>query len=301
VSENMRARRRLVGCSAFERGLRPRNLLSGGGSEGGQSPLPSLLAPFLIPRLKVLLLLVLAVALGLCRASTSTAAGEAATEAGDIAARLGAWVHGVTRWAVILWQSIWATIKGVDANVLVAIFTLVLAVVTTCLAWLAWRQWVSDRSGERAYVTISHYSDRGVPALQLDLDGRVAMVTMRVKNFGNTPATITRVSLALRVSPDRLPRRPRYGPPDADTGFFLVKGDHFDVTPSLAISAEDAERIVDGTPVWLLGYVDYRDVFGRDFRGGYARRWDPDPACGANNLTFETRRGYNYDRRRRWW
>jgi hypothetical protein len=32
-----------VRCSTFERGLRPRNLSSGGGSEGGQSPPPSLL------------------------------------------------------------------------------------------------------------------------------------------------------------------------------------------------------------------------------------------------------------------
>jgi hypothetical protein len=248
-----------------------------------------------IRRLKTPLPLVLAVAaVGLCRASVSMAAEEAATETGAIAARLGAWVHGLASRAVTLWQSISAPIKGVDATVLVAIFTLI-------LAWIAWRQWVSYRRGERAYVTLSHYSDRGVPALQLDLDGRVAMVTVRVKNFGNTPATIRRVSLALRVSRDRLPRRPRYGPPDDDIGFFLVKGDHFDVTPSLAISTEDAERIVDGAPVWLIGYVDYRDAFRRRYRGGYARRYDPDPASGANNLIFESQRGYNYDRRRRLW
>jgi hypothetical protein len=224
----------------------------------------------------------------------SMAAEEAAMETGTITARLGAWVHGLASRAVTLWQSIGAAIKGVDATVLVAIFTLI-------LAWIAWRQWVSYRRGERAYVTLSHYSDRGVPALQLDLDGRVAMVTMRVKNFGNTPATIGRVSLALRVTRDRLPRRPRYGPPDDDIGFFLVKGDHFDVTPSIAISAEDAERIVDGAPVWLIGYVDYRDAFRRRYRAGYARRYDPDPASGVDNLIFETQRGYNYDRRRRWW
>jgi hypothetical protein len=34
-----------VWCSAFERGLGPRNLLSGGGSEGGRSPPPSILTP----------------------------------------------------------------------------------------------------------------------------------------------------------------------------------------------------------------------------------------------------------------
>jgi hypothetical protein len=231
----------------------------------------------------------------------SMAAGEAATEAGDIGARLGAWVHGLTSWAAGLWQGIWATIKGVDGNAWMTTFTGALVVVTVFLAWLAWRQWAGYRRTERAYVTLSHYSDRGVPALQVDLDERIAMVTMRVKNFGNTPATIRRVSLTLRVSRDRLPRRPRYGPADEDTGFFLVKGDHFDLAPSLVISVEDAGRIADGASVWLLGYVDYQDVLGRTFRGGYARRWDPDPVSAANNLLFETQRGYNYDRRRRWW
>jgi hypothetical protein len=45
-SEKMRAagiKAQTVWCSTFERGLRPRNLSSGGGSEGGQSPPPSLL------------------------------------------------------------------------------------------------------------------------------------------------------------------------------------------------------------------------------------------------------------------
>jgi hypothetical protein len=272
------------------------------GKRRGRWTVVVIIPGIVIRRLKTLLPLVLAVAVGLCRASMSMAAEEAATETdANIAARLGALVHGLASQAVTLWQSIWAAIKGVDGDVWVAIFTGVLAVVTSLLAWLAWCQWFGYRSGERAYVTLSHYSDRGVPALQLDLDGRVAMVTVRVKNFGNTPATIRRVSLALRVSRDRLPRRPRYGPPDDDIGFFLVKGDHFDVTPSLAISAEEAERIVDGAPVWLLGYVDYRDAFRRRYRAGYARRYDPDPASGADNLTFETQRGYNYDRRRRWW
>jgi hypothetical protein len=262
----------------------------------------SSLAHFFISRLKALVVLALAVALSLCcRASISMAAEEAQTEAGNIGSRLGAWGHGITRWAAALWQGIWATIKSVDPSVWVAIFTGFLVVVTAFRAGLAWRQRVGYRRTERAYVTLSHYSDRGVPALQVDLDERIALVTMRVKNFGNTPATIRHVSLALRVSGDRLPRRPRYGPADEDTGFFLVKGDHFDLAPSLVISEEDAGRIADGATVWLLGYVDYQDVLGRHFRGGYARRWDPDPAIGANNLMFETKRGYNYDRRRRWW
>jgi hypothetical protein len=143
------------------------------------------------------------------------------------------------------------------------------------LLWLlqassgSWRQLVSYRRSERAYVTLSHYSDRGVPALQLNLDGRVAMVTVRVKNFGNTPATITRVSL--RVSRDRLPGRPRYGPPD-DTGFFLVQGDHFDVTPSLAISPEASSESWTARP---FGCWDM-SIIGTPFVGaiGPATRGD---------------------------
>jgi hypothetical protein len=76
------------------------------------------------------------------------------------------------------------------------------------------------------------------------------------------------------------------------------------VTPSLPISDEDVARIIDGASVRLLGYVDYRDAFGRSYRSGYARRYDDrddsELEKDPNNLMYEVQPGYNYDRRR-WW
>ena len=54
--------------------------------------------------------------------------------------------------------------------------------------------------------------------------------------------------------------------------------------------------------LYVVGYVDYIDVFGGHQRGGYARVYDPaldtGPEDARNNLAFVTDRAYNYDRPR---
>ncbi len=184
------------------------------------------------------------------------------------------------------WMPSWVTANGV-----VALFTVVLAVVGFLQWWIYRAIHRSTKVVERAYVNISHYPE----GLQL-VDPQRFSVKVKVKNHGRTPAKIIDVVLTLRVYRGPLPPKPCYGPAGPEPNrFFLMPKDHFVVTKTFElISAADARGVDAGTVrVWLLGYVDYEDQFGRSHRGGYARLYNP--ARAPNNLIFEGQQGYNYD------
>ncbi len=168
-----------------------------------------------------------------------------------------------------------------------ALFTLLLVVV----GWLQWRTLQathrSNRTIERAYVGLSH-APPGVQAIAGSPPA--AWVSVRVKNHGRTPATVTEVLLTLLIS-SVLPAEPPYalGRPVAA---FLMAGDEF--FERLSITAGEFAQIQAGAPAYVLGYVDYQDQFGQRHRSGYARRFDA--TSPSNNLMFVTEAGYNYER-----
>jgi hypothetical protein len=189
---------------------------------------------------------------------------------------------------------------------------------TAIIVYLTWTIWRTNRDQlrhseqvERAYVTLRHER----PGLNIDLkEGGWAWVTMRVTNFGQTPATVTDAVIKLVTLPVNkwLPDTPDYTPnldrdsPRIVPKGFLVTNDQIFFGATYHISTE----VVSGQQnCWLIGYVDYIDQFGKRHRGGYARRYDP-PSDSKdrygddnefrerNNLRFIQVHGYNYDRPR---
>jgi hypothetical protein len=169
------------------------------------------------------------------------------------------------------------------------------------------RQLNHTRQVERAYVTISHTP----PGLVIE--GNSGWITVRVRNFGRTPATVTDVLLKTITLPkdDRLPDVPNYERKNREARKipkgFLVSNDELFYGEAYEVH----ERIKSGAlKFWFIGYVDYIDQFGQRHRGGYARLYDPpsdDPLRyegddrafkERNNLRFVQQDGYNYDRPR---
>jgi hypothetical protein len=159
-------------------------------------------------------------------------------------------------------------------------------------------------AAERAYVVMSHCP----PGLDLRdwnssdlLDPAPIRVKVRISNYGMTPAQISGVFLGIFVG-QALPDTPPYGEP-TDDHFLLPTGKKLFITRTFFLPQNQTEQIQYADHpaplrLWLLGYVDYKDVTGQRHRGGYARRFDSNPETIENNLSIEMRRGYNYDRER---
>ena len=180
---------------------------------------------------------------------------------------------------------------------------------------------------ERAYVGISHKppgvdisSDNITRAGEEHFGGyHEAVFRFEIKNSGNTPATITDVSIAHYVGtaiPD-----PPTGPGTGERLFLLGKDSVLDKRV-FSLRHNDVTGLGLTLRLWILGYVDYIDKFGRRHRSGYARVYDPSidanepiifkrSAEGSiiqgldkqrhdqrNNMPFVTQLGYNYDRER---
>jgi hypothetical protein len=184
------------------------------------------------------------------------------------------------------------------ATVVIAAFTIVLAKSTGDLHKGAVKQAEMMRTIERAYVKMSHHSP---PGLHFEQASGLCWFKINVKNYGDTPATVTDVLFKLIVlaNGDGLPATPDYTRSriDPPINAFLVKNDDFDYTPkSFDVGLTNVPDIINGNKlIYICGYVDYRDSFGDRRRGGWARRYNP--AAGlTNNLVFVTQPGYNYDR-----
>ena len=190
------------------------------------------------------------------------------------------------------------------------------ALFTGVLAWSTIKLWgatkeMGDRSDrairtvERAYVKMSHIH----PGLRPTEMAGVYLITVEVRNFGHTPATITGAVLkhvVLRTGTS-LPAEPDYTPdPDwQQPKAFLVTNDQFSFTRRWGVFRW--VELPDAThEVYAIGYVDYEDAFGRRYRSGYARLYKPTRNTGGeevfptpesrSNLVFVTQEGYNYDR-----
>ncbi|HJX17066.1 MAG TPA: hypothetical protein VJ437_02595 [Acidiferrobacterales bacterium] len=167
------------------------------------------------------------------------------------------------------------------------------------------RQNKANKTIERAYVKMSHYS----PGLN-DISGTFWLY-IEVKNHGNTPANVTDILIKPIILPNNefLPTVPDYVRfRDEDTPkAFLVANDEFSFSELFKVPEQMPDIESGKLRLYLIGYVDYSDKFGDRHRAGYARMYKPeidnrkgyssDEAYSKrNNLIFVTQDGYNYDR-----
>jgi hypothetical protein len=186
-----------------------------------------------------------------------------------------------------------------------------IAVLTLVIAGVGFFQWRHFRVTERAYVKMSHRP----PGINWEspLLGN-GVVTLRVKNFGKTPADISDAYVeAIVRTEDTIERLPPYNPEARVNrlpvrGFLVDKDEFFfdspvNITPTQRASIEAKKAVLI-----IFGYVDYIDKFGQRQRGGYARMYDPvvdreafrtsEDRAKRNNLPIFPHRDWNFDRSR---
>jgi hypothetical protein len=204
---------------------------------------------------------------------------------------------------------LWQVVKFVDVHngLVTALATAFIGLFTFTLWMVNRRQGFDTRTIQRAYVKISHPP----PGIErLDDSGNI-WLTVSIKNFGQTPATVTHVALKPVVVDhgDPLPTVPdyTYKPEGPVLRAFLVTNDEFYLSRFYRITVDEMNKVKNLlTDLYLIGFVDYIDQFGQRHRGGYARQYQPmiDKASYAterefalrNNLIVVAQDGYNYDR-----
>jgi hypothetical protein len=210
-------------------------------------------------------------------------------------------------------QRFFCEAKATDAAI--AWFTYFLFIATGFLWWAARNQEAATKSIERAYVKMSHqkpgvrFIESGTPE---DSKRVLARITFEIENWGRTPARVTRTySRILLVHPEEVPVIPpeyREGKQETFGGAFLVGGEKFTNGIESPIPGRDKAKVDSGKfHLIVVGYVDYADIFHKEHRAGFARRYAPEIdaiARGANlwdernNLVFVNFVGYNYDEER---
>jgi hypothetical protein len=216
----------------------------------------------------------------------------------------------------------------------IAVLSLVLAGAAIVQAVIYVFMHKANKRTARAYVKMSDYR----PGLTFGYvhsggDGvskQDVAVRVKVSNNGTTPARITRVLIQPIVAIPPLPIHPTYDESFGESfDAFLVKGDHFNVPKPMRIPRSELSTIrsfgnivaesVRPLRLFIIGYVDYIDVFGERHRAGYGRMFNvwveskgiqpDDPTMTEtaelekrhrlrNNLVFMEQAGYNYDRPR---
>lgn len=171
------------------------------------------------------------------------------------------------------------------------------------------------RIAERAYVKMSHRAP-GIEFISTadgDTKAVLARTSLEIRNFGNTPAKVTRTYARFVIaSKDEVASPvPDYREGENKLPFgeaFLVTNEFFSAAFESLLRNIDVEKL--GNSAWrihVLGYVDYIDIFGKHHRGGYARVFAREidviaEKAGAwdkrNNLVLVNFDGYNYDRER---
>jgi hypothetical protein len=215
----------------------------------------------------------------------------------------------------------WWTIAPTIA---VAAFTLGLLVFTGFQVHIYYQIRDHEMIVERAWISITHQppgveiTETSVTAAGEEAFGgwHNAVLRFEIRNSGNTPARITDISMGHHISTPDQPPPPPTGPGTREHAFLLKDGALSDKR-EFKIKHTEREQLRLTLRLWLLGYVDYIDAFNVRRRAGYARFYDQSIDDAArprgqvalpdeedrwkrrNNLQFETRVGYNYDRERK--
>ena len=174
------------------------------------------------------------------------------------------------------------TILQTTSAVIVAIFTAI-------LAWVGYLQrktyeatLSANKDRDRAYINASPS-----PPIMSPVPNQGYIVQVEIKNYGETPATIT--ALAVYHGP-QLPSEPENpGAPDRTfSEHFLVRTQYF-------FHRVLWPKSLETTPYFLFGYIDYTTVFNESYRLVFARAYDP----VATAFSFVSQSGYNYVRPRK--
>jgi hypothetical protein len=156
---------------------------------------------------------------------------------------------------------------------------------------------------ERAYLTITFE----MPGVRWNTNNRDGLfLSVRVQNFGRTPAAVTdiRIGLSVRDNGDLLPLEfpyPNREQEDACPNGILVPGDHLlnDLYLGLRQTARESVQASEKR-LWLFGHVDYIDIFGKRRRAGLVRLYERalEGRADSTNLMSSTERRYDFDRER---
>jgi hypothetical protein len=210
-----------------------------------------------------------------------------------------------------------------------AIMVLVTATGVLVVGWQAWesrkaaeaarsaaqsseRSIAAMQQTERAYVVLSHRteprSDMGSPAFETisfqsrtsgDTDSCELHFTIEIHNAGRTPAHILGGGVWHRTTGGGYPHAvPPLAPPlqypVTIPPAFIVPGDRHVLASFVLFPSTSIELVQTGMEyLWLMGQIDYRDVFGQRHRTGYGR-WYFSPT-GELNFDASTN-AMNYDR-----
>lgn len=148
----------------------------------------------------------------------------------------------------------------------------------------------NSMEAERGYVKISHTP----PGLDFT-DDVSASVVFEVRNWGRTVATVSDVQVDLiklgwgdpMPIPYPFPRRERESFPNG----ILVPQEYFFTKRHV----NKASALKLDKQLWAIGHVDYSDIYGRRWRGGYARKFVYQK---ENNLLLNTESRDDFDRER---
>lgn len=176
------------------------------------------------------------------------------------------------------------------ATIMIGVFTWRLWNATDELKKISTHQVETSRVSERAYVRMSHTEPGVNPANK--------KVQMEIRNTGRTPARVVGVRLGPLVldKGQLLPVNPPYeltvNLPGAQG--FLPTTDFFFARLGLIIPDLEWGAITrDVRTLYVIGFVEYIDMFDIWHRAGYARRYAHGRA--ENNLAFVSGRTYSYD------
>lgn len=153
------------------------------------------------------------------------------------------------------------------------------------------------RVTERAYVKLSHES----PGILWQGNSGKFRVSLRITNFGRTPARVTDVVTNFflcdpTMKIDELPPSVQHGF-SKETKAFLVTQDYFFQHIEMSITPTEQQQVVNAAQKLIFyGYADYVDQFGVRHRSGYGRQYEP--RITQNNLIFPDEGLFNYDRKR---
>ncbi len=185
-----------------------------------------------------------------------------------------------------------------DANDTIALFTGLTFVVFAGQLWQMVRTNQHFRVTERAYVKMSHVSEKRDGLQWLQGGSGQADIRMETTNSGRSPARVTATFLAAKVFSDDVESQIGFPYPDRDVirgHAFLVPSDAIFTTNSFEITPEEYAAVESGDATLIIyGYVDYTDQFGDCYRGGYGRQYMP--GVKGINLGFpEISDRLNYD------
>lgn len=204
------------------------------------------------------------------RDAAAQSKGESASGASENDGYYKARDHCLSRRAAIAseWQAHYGKLQAG-----VAFCTLAAAMGAAAIAWLAFRE--ARHQAEAAWRSVSNSQTLERAALRIEGDGPITPlpfarhIVIRFVNVGNSAAQVLATSVNHVAGDDALPEAPQYADRRLRTHEFVAKGGTFTV---VRFPPEDAFRraFSDDESAFIWGYIDYRDVFGRAWRRGFA-------------------------------